>query len=510
MKRQIQAELQRPPQSTPPPPQARPAAKTQDEDIQIREQMATGSQAQPAAKTQSAEVAAPVATNKSSNAPPPTDTQRSGRNRRSQGKGGDEAMQARMSENRNMERVDVGHSSMHLEPDSNMGVDSHVGDSVDQLVVTSVEGRSQRESNAQGEASARSTRVSSASNTRKSVEKEQPEPLPDGQRVGAVAVQTRAYGGMPVWVRQQAQAREAAVNSNSNLPPEMRGVQPDQSNLPPEMRTADDQSNLPPEMRTANDQSNLPPEMRAVIPASAEESPLDADPSVPTAEVTPVNKTATETTGGRHIWICLCVLVLVGGAVGVALGLTSGGDGDDDDDVSTDSPTQSPTLFAVPECSGFEDIDPDIKNLDEKTFALYTDLLLPLVRKLVPEYSEPMKAQDYCSAAHLALVWLANDSLDSDYPQKVLENRFLLAFLFVEWEGYSWYGNSTGWLSESPECDWDGISCDEFGSIDELSITSQIDNRNRPDPLTIPSEIGHFMDLSKLAAIHWTRFLQAF
>jgi hypothetical protein len=288
-------------------------------------------------------------------------------------------------------------------------------------------------------------------------------------------------------------------------------TQPGAERIPgPRMELYNDDNTICIGTINGDDQSNT--NRNIVNPTTRENQPVMDAYTVPTAEVIPANKTATETTGGRHIWICLCVLVLVGGAVGVALGLTGGGDADDDISTvtPTDSPTQSPTLFVVPECSGFEKIDPDIENLDEKTFALYTDLLLPLVQELVPDYSEPMKAQEYCSAAHLALVWLANDSLDSDYPQKVLKNRFLLAFLFVEWEGYSWRGNGTGWLSESPECDWYGISCDEFGSIHELDITSQSDNRNRPDPLTIPSEIGHFTDLSKLAAIHWTRFLQWF
>jgi hypothetical protein len=35
------------------------------------------------------------------------------------------------------------------------------------------------------------------------------------------------------------------------------------------------------------------------------------------------------------------------------------------------------------------------------------------------------------SAAHLVLVWLVNNSLDSGNPQKVLENCFLLDFLFL-------------------------------------------------------------------------------
>jgi hypothetical protein len=199
-------------------------------------------------------------------------------------------------------------------------------------------------------------------------------------------------------------------------------------------------------------------------PITRENQPV-MDASVPTAEVTPATKErATETTGGRHVWICLCVLVLVvGAAVGVAFGLTGGGDGGDDG-----SPVASKNLTDF-ECSGFESIDPDIESMDESTFARYTDLLLTLVPKLLPDYSEPMKGREYCSAAHLALVWLASDDLDSGYPQQVLENRFLLAIFFVKSNGYSWSNYSkTGWLSESPECGWTRIQCDEFGNIVKL------------------------------------------
>ena len=136
--------------------------------------------------------------------------------------------------------------------------------------------------------------------------------------------------------------------------------------------------------------------------------------------------------------------------------------------------------------------------------------MLTLVPELVPDYLEPTKAQEYCSAAHLALVWLADDDLDAGYPQKVLESRFLLAFLHVEWQGCNRKGNTTGWLSESPEYDWYGISCDEFGSRHELDLFDKIYTDRLNDLLTMSSEIGLFMDLSKVAATHWTLVLQGY
>jgi hypothetical protein len=159
------------------------------------------------------------------------------------------------------------------------------------------------------------------------------------------------------------------------------------------------------------------------------------------------------------------LVLVVGAAVGVAFGLTGGGDGGDDG--SLVAPTTSPTGF---ECPGFESIDPDIGNMDESTLARYKDLLLTLDPELFPDYSEPMKGHEHCSAAHLALVWLASDDLDSSYPQHVLESRFLLAIFFVKLNGYSWsgYSQTGGWLSESSECDWSGIQCDEFGNIVKL------------------------------------------
>jgi hypothetical protein len=60
-------------------------------------------------------------------------------------------------------------------------------------------------------------------------------------------------------------------------------------------------------------------------PMTRENQPV-IDASIPSSNMTPANKTATGTMGGRCIWICLFVLVLVvEAAIGVVLTLTGEG-----------------------------------------------------------------------------------------------------------------------------------------------------------------------------------------
>ena len=527
-KRQIQAELKQPPQQKPPPspadkdtelksqiqaelkrsPETALSQSQTERDAaikpQIREQMSSGS----------AVISAPQVPEEDNNASEPTNrrsrTDGTRRTRRNQEEA-DDAMKAEIRNSRNNGRGAVGHSRMNLEPGASST--AVVGDNVNPITMTSVE-RAERQPSVVQEETTSEINLASPPGSSKSIgmDKERPEPLPEGQQVGAVAVATRAYGGLPAWIRQNAQNNRGAVsNRASDLPPEMRTTT-DQSNLPPEMRTTIDQSNLPPEMRAVvDDQSNVPPEMRAVVDDQSNVPPemrisIDgspgADPSVPSAEVTPANKTETDAENGKGIWFWLCVLVSVVAAavVSIAVGVTSGGGNSNVvTKAPTASPTQSPTLFTVPDC-GFESIDPNLENMDAETRERYNDLVVTLVPSLVPGYSEPIKAADYCSAAHLAVVWLANDDMDSKYPQNVLENRFLLAFLYVDWEGYSWK-NTTGWLTDSSECDWYGISCGVDRSMDELDLIGAMEEIQ--EPLTIPSEIGQFPDLRKCAYEQW-------
>jgi hypothetical protein len=249
-------------------------------------------------------------------------------------------------------------------------------------------------------------------------------------------------------------------------------------------RQAKGRLTVAPEMRTNND-----------VPSGQESTPAP-DPEVPTADVTPADISSSETKGKRRIWVYLGVILLViGAAVGVAVGVTAGGDDGSSgspQQILEDSPSPSPTII-VPECPGFEStIDPDIDALDEIARGRYQDFVDSLVPQFFPDYSTPRSAEEYCSAPHLALIWLANDDLQALYSKEEMEIRFLLAFLFVEWKGNFWK-NRTGWLNETSVCLWAGVSCDESGDIAELNLSGKLSFAH--DPYYIPTEIGFLTDL---------------
>jgi Leucine-rich repeat (LRR) protein len=419
-------------------PRSPPSPADRDTRIkgQIRDQMTVSNQSE---VSSGLDVPGPNGSVMSEVNETPPDTQRSRwnrRRRRNQQAEADEAMKAQIRVNRNVERAAVGHAT--LEPDYEMGFNSCVGDTVNRLAVTSVP------ANAPVDAA----RVSPQSHTRtSSTEKGLPRDLPVGLRPGAFPARGRAYGALPQWARRSRRSRRE-VTENSNIPQELRGA------------TFDDQES-----------------------------------NVLAADVTYANTTATENKGARKKWIsAITVLFLFVVAVAVAVGVTAGGD----TVTLTISPTQSPTFFK--ECAGFESIgDPNIGNMDDDTFRQYRELIQRLSPRLLPAFMVPTNAGEYCSAAHLALVWLATDYLDINLSQKSLENRFLLALFYVEWDGYNWM-NNTGWLSESSECDWSGISCDEFGEnivLSELDLGNQL-KMNLDHAHTIPFEIGLLTDLRSL------------
>jgi hypothetical protein len=315
--------------------------------------------------------------------------------------------------------------------------------------------------------------------TSSSTVKERPSEIPNGQQVGAVAVQERAYGNLPAWHRRQNNQtpKQQMGQDQSNIPPEMRI---DQSNIPPEMRLVEDQSNIPPEMRLVQDQSHIPPEMRSVDTDDQEDPPEQGNGAAYIDE-------SKKGTAGKKKCIFLAVGILVIGAiVGAVVGTTSG---------KEDDQSQMPSLV-IPECSDFADIDPNIDNMAEDTLDRYNDLLENLVQRLLSDYSGPSIADEYCSSLHRALVWLANDQI-SIQSTKVAENRFLLAFHFIAWKGEMWLqSKSTKWLTDTSECEWHGVSCDDNGVIYELSLQEL---QNSTDlGVHIPSEIGLLTDLRSL------------
>jgi hypothetical protein len=377
----------------------------------------------------------------------------------------DEGVKAQIVASLDAERTNTNSSGANPDSEMELGDYSQVGDNLNRLTVASAAPSAQVE--------AQEAALAGQDDTSDSVEKGRPAPVPDGERPGAFSVQTRAYGGMPAWTRAQAaQNREAsnARSRDSNLPPEMRGLQVD-------------------------DQANLPPEMRTMTIAPFDESFPEADPEAPTAGIAPASNANAGRKGQRKIWIYAGLfLVVVAAVVGVALGVTAGGD---DGAVSQSGSVNDPP--EVPRCPAYEDFDNNIKNMAETTMR-YFDFLKTNLTKFFPEYAAATNV-DFCSPLHLALVWLANDNSILTHSKKTREDRFLLSLIFLQTNGNKWRGNKTGWQSGIGECDWSGILCDESGNIIELDLGGKFEENIKGtddflvDEPTIPSEFGFFTDL---------------
>ncbi len=73
-----------------------------------------------------------------------------------------------------------------------------------------------------------------------------------------------------------------------------------------------------------------------------------------------------------------------------------------------------------------------------------------------------------CDPSNQALVWLAS-ATGSSSPNANLQQRFIIALLYITWNGRFWTVNN-GWLSSDNECVWTGVTCDRFGVVTEVDL----------------------------------------
>lgn len=353
---------------------------------------------------------------------------------------------------------------------------SHVGDDVDPNTLRSVSANSSRigstSTQRSGGVSDRSIRepsirsIYTGAGTSSSTLKERPSEIANGLQVGAVAVQERAYGHLPAWHRAR----------NTQTPTQQMGQ--DQSSVPPEMRGFDQSSN------PVQDQSHIPPEMRSVDISDPED--VQDEGNVPD-----VADESKDGTSEKKKWISVAVaVILIAAIVGAVVGTMSG---------KNDDQTQIPgSSVATISCGNFADIDPDVGKMTDETQNRYTEFLEVPVKQLLPGFSSPSGTDaDYCSSLHRALIWLATDRI-SIQSIEASKHRFLLAHVFIAWEGEKWpLANATNWLTNTSACDWNGVSCDDDGAIIELSL-QHLQDTDDPVAHTIPSEIGLLSDLRSL------------
>lgn len=392
------------------------------------------------------------------------------RGRRNRQSDRDAAMKSQIRTSREARVSGPQSLELNREPSSGMVV----GDSVDPQQVSSVRVDA-RESSVRTSASSTGLQEANPSEKGRTAVS-----AVSGERPGAFPVQTRAYGGLPAWVRRQNHSNQVRnPASDVSLPPEMRGI-------------------------VQEEQSNLPPEMRVL---SAEHEDLDrADDIMLTAEVNAVvidkKGSAGPDGGSRRMWLYLIgSLVLIAAIVGVVIGGTSGDDKSSGEDLSssgTASPTAAPSAFLGYQCPEYEDlplyVDPNLDHIEDQDVSdFYSTAVAAHGTRF--GYSAPVSPDDYCSPTHLAFVSVSHElAPESDDPQK-LENHLALAVLYFSWSAN---GNISQWFSTLDECTWNGVTCDENKNLIEINVRVVTDASQE---LVIPSEIGLLTDLSRF----WSR-----
>lgn len=87
------------------------------------------------------------------------------------------------------------------------------------------------------------------------------------------------------------------------------------------------------------------------------------------------------------------------------------------------------------------------------------------MKAILPDFSSTIES---CDPANQALLWLAS-ATGFPSPDVNLQQRFVLALLYITWNGRLWL-LSDNWLSSNSECIWHGVSCDRYGIVTGVDL----------------------------------------
>lgn len=150
-----------------------------------------------------------------------------------------------------------------------------------------------------------------------------------------------------------------------------------------------------------------------------------------------------------------------------------------------------------------------IRTISSEAQEAYWKLLGVIVSR---KYIENEEEIDSCSARNIAL-HLASSHTHANLEAQL--QRYLLFVLYLQWEGDNWESN-TGWMTESSECNWHGVTCiDGFvvqlelpvnnirGKIErELFLLDSLEKINLYDNVklvgSLPTELGLLSNLIEL------------
>lgn len=138
----------------------------------------------------------------------------------------------------------------------------------------------------------------------------------------------------------------------------------------------------------------------------------------------------------------------------------------------------------------------------------YEVLLQTLTSSIFPNNAYILQS---CFVHNQALVWLASGdgaTLVGTSTSEMLQ-RYVLAMLFMIWNGPNWRLTDSTWLTAQEECTWIGISCTqkvEQNYIQPIYVASAVSGISLAqlnlNGLTIPSEIGLLTNLENLDLSH--------
>jgi Leucine-rich repeat (LRR) protein len=105
-----------------------------------------------------------------------------------------------------------------------------------------------------------------------------------------------------------------------------------------------------------------------------------------------------------------------------------------------------------------------IFSLAEDIASRYILLTETFITTLYPDFHESL---DSCTPQNQALVWLASG--DGGSTDATMRQRYVLALLFILWNGEAWKSND-GWLFSDSECMWTGVSCGENEAVVAIDL----------------------------------------
>jgi Leucine-rich repeat (LRR) protein len=200
----------------------------------------------------------------------------------------------------------------------------------------------------------------------------------------------------------------------------------------------------------------------------------------------------------RRTWAVVATLSVIGTAIGAGVGVLVAGRNKSQKRPS-DEPQQLLGLL-VPEverillhCS-----TGNATNLTKELLLPFSEFERATFSQSVPVISQVnLPSLDSCLPENLALLYLMNEFRDIEQGMDVgflntITNTYVLALLFISWEGLGWVENKNWLASSSWYCDWYGVECNEQDEVISLQL-----KRNGVKG-TIPPQLGLLTSLRQL------------